>query len=156
MDANSILNILYGLLDLGDQIDNAGIGVQGLSNGEYTTREVCKLELGQFLLYLASSSTFINEGQAAFLNILFRTGDSEIPAYKLKELASGIIAPDPSKNLTLAAFMQADMVLPPRNGEDSASLTSILINTYKTFGQLMMLTRDEDVLAKIRYDRTIS
>lgn len=55
MDANDIINALNRVFDLGDQLDNAGGGAQGLTNGEHTTREVCKIELGQFLLYLASS-----------------------------------------------------------------------------------------------------
>lgn len=40
MDANDIINALNRVLDLGDQLDNAGGGVQGLTNGEHTTREV--------------------------------------------------------------------------------------------------------------------
>ena len=111
MDANDIIKALNHVLDLGDQLDNAGGGVQGLTNGEHTTREVCKIELGQFLLHLASSSSFINDGQAAVLNLVLGDGFSEIPAYKFKELASTISAPDPSNNLTLSAFMQADMAI---------------------------------------------
>ena len=155
MDANDIINALNRVLDLGDQLDNAGGGVQGLTNGEHTTREVCKIELGQFLLYLASSSTFINDGQAAVLNLVLGDGFSEIPAYKFKELASTISAPDPSNNLSLSAFMQADMALSQQNGESSSSLTSILISIYKAFGQLLIAV-NENALAHSRYDRFVS
>lgn len=115
MDATDIINALNRVLDLGDQLDNAGGGVQGLTNGEHTTREVCKIELGQFLLHLASSSSYINDGQAAVLNLVFGDGYSEIPAYKFKELSSPISAPDADNNLTLSAFMQADMALSRQN-----------------------------------------
>ena len=81
MDATDIINALNRVLDLGDQLDNAGGGVQGLTNGEHTTREVCKIELGQFLLHLASSSSYISDGQAAVLNLVLGDGFSVIPAY---------------------------------------------------------------------------
>lgn len=154
MDATDIINALNRVLDLGDQLDNAGGGVQGLTNGEHTTREVCKIELGQFLLHLASSSSYINDGQAAVLNLVFGDGYSEIPAYKFKELSSTISAPDAANNLTLSAFMQADMALSRQNGESSSSLTSILISIYKAFGQLLIAV-NENTLAHSRYDRFI-
>ena len=60
LDATDIINALNRVLDLGDQLDNAGGGVQGLTNGEHTTREVCKIELCQFLLHLSSISSYIS------------------------------------------------------------------------------------------------
>lgn len=155
MDANDIINALNHVLDLGDQLDNAGGGVQGLTDGEHTTREVCKIELGQFLLYLANCSSFINAGQAAVLNLVLGDGFSEIPAYKLKELASSISAPDPSNNLTLSAFMQADLALSRQNSNSSSSLTTILISIYKAFGQLL-IAMNENAIAHNRYDGFIN
>ena len=155
MDANDIINALNRVLDLGDQLDNAGGGVKGLTDGAHTTREVCKIELGQFLLYLANCSSFINEGQAAVLNLVLGDGFSEIPAYKLKNLASSISAPDPSDNVTLSAFMQADMALSRQNGNSSSSLTNILISIYKAFGQLL-IAMNENAMAHNRYDGFIN
>ena len=116
MDANDIINALNHVLDLGDQLDNAGGGVKGLTNGEDTTREVCKIELGHFLLYLANCSSSINDGQAAILNLVLGDGFTQLPAHEFKELSNTVSAPDPSNNATLDAFMQADMALSLQNG----------------------------------------
>lgn len=155
MDANDIINALNYVLDLGDQLDNVGGGVQGLTNGEHTTRETCKIELIQFLLYLANCSTVINNGQAAVLNLVLGDDYPEIPANKFMEWSNTVDAPDPSDNATLAAFMQGDMSLSRQNGENSSSLTSLLINIYKAFGQLL-IAMNENTLAQSRYDRIIS
>ena len=155
MDANDIINALNHVLDLGDQLDNAGGGVKGLTNGEDTTREVCKIELGQFLLYLANCSSSINDGQAAILNLVLGDGFTQLPAHEFKELSNTVSAPDPSNNATLDAFMQADMALSLQNGENSSPLTNILISIYKAFGQLL-IAMNENTLAQSRYDRIIS
>lgn len=57
MDANDIINAINHVLDIGDQLDNAGGGVQGLTNGEHTTREVCKIETCGHLDWQARDAT---------------------------------------------------------------------------------------------------
>lgn len=155
MDVNDIINALNRVLDLGDQLDNVGGGVQGLTNGEHTTREACKIELSQFLLYIADGCSYVNDAQAAVLNLVLGDGYSNVPAYKVKELAKSVSTPDPSKNVTMAAFQQADIALSQQNGEDSSSLTNILVSLYEAFGQLMVAV-NENPIAQSRYDRVIS
>lgn len=155
MDVNDIINALNRVLDLGDQLDNAGGGVQGLTNGEHTTREVCKIELSQFLLYIADGCSYVNDAQASLLNLVLGDGYSSVPAYKVKELAKSVSAPDPSKNATLMAFRQADIALSQQNGDNSSSLINILVSIYEAFGQLMVAV-NENPIAQSRYDRVIS
>lgn len=155
MDVNDIINALNHVLDLGDQLDNAGGGVQGLTNGEHTTREVCKIELSQFLLYIADGCSYVNDAQASLLNLVLGDGYSSVPAYKVKELAKSVSAPDPSKHATLMAFRQADLALARQNGDNSSSLTNILVSIYEAFGQLMVAV-NENPIAQSRYDRVIS
>ena len=70
MDVNDIVNALNGILDLGDTLDNAGIGIKSASNGEHTTRDIIKLELG-FLSYAEGvKNTY-------FMNPSFDTGENE-------------------------------------------------------------------------------
>lgn len=60
MDAYEIVNALNQILNLADTLDDTGVvGVKALSNGQYTTREVCRLELSQFLLYIANWERYL-------------------------------------------------------------------------------------------------
>ena len=38
MDANDIMNAINGILDIGDTLDNSGIGVKALTNGKNTEK----------------------------------------------------------------------------------------------------------------------
>ena len=155
MNGQDVMNALNHLLDLGDTLDNAGGGVQGLTDGRHTTREVCKLQLGQFLLYIADGCPSINDGQAAVLNLVFHEGYGDTSPEQYMEMAKTIDPPDPSSNLTLLAFKQGDMALSAQNGNTSTSLTDILINTYEAFGKLMV-AMNESFIAQSRYDRVFN
>ena len=102
MDAYEIVNALNQILNLGDTLDNTGVvGVKALSNGQYTTREVCRLELSQLLLYIANGNGTLNDGETALINIVL---GEEYSSFQLKQLASTINAPDPSSSMTLMGF----------------------------------------------------
>ena len=155
MDAQAIINVLNRILDLGDTLDNAGGGVQGLTNGEHTTREVCRIELGQFLLYIADGATSITDAQAALLSFVFSEGGSMIPGWQLKQLAKTSGTPDPNKNLTFTAFIQADLAVSVQEGERTTAGTDTLFTIYDTFGQLIVAF-NENAISQERYDRTIA
>ena len=70
MDINDLVQALNGILKLGDTLDNTGVGIQTISNGQHTTRGIIQLELGQFLLYVGDGGTTFTEGQAALVNLL--------------------------------------------------------------------------------------
>ncbi len=155
MDVNDLINALNQILNMGDQLDNAGGGVKRLTDGAHTTREACRMELSQFLLYIADGCSYVNDSQAAVVNIVLGEEYSDVPAYKIQEVAKGVNAPDPNMNMTVMAFRQADFALSRKNGEDSSSLTDLLISVYEMYG-LLMVAANENPIARSRYDRIIS
>ena len=152
MNGQDVMDALNRILDLGDTLDNAGGGVQALTNGSHTTREVCKIELGQFLLHVADGGDSINDGQAAVLNVVFFEGLGQNSGDQYMKLAKTIGTPDPKQNMTLIAFRQADQALSTQNGTQSSSLEDILTSTYETFG-LIMVAFNENTISRQRYDR---
>ena len=152
MNGQDVMNALNRILDLGDTLDNAGGGVQALTNGSHTTREVCKIELGQFLLYVADGGDSINDGQAAVLNLVFFEGLGQNSGDQYMQLAKTIGTPNPKQNMTLISFRQGDQALSAQNGTQSSSLEDILTSVYEAFGRLMVAF-NENAISQQRYDR---
>jgi len=78
MDTQAVINAFRGFLNLCDKLDSIGGGVRGLTNGEHTTRNVCRIELGQFLLYIADGAVSITDVQAAFLDLVLYDDGTQI------------------------------------------------------------------------------
>ena len=153
MDDYEIMYGLNRLLNLGDAIDNTGVvGVRALSNGKYTTREVCRLELSQFLLYIANGNGTLTEGEAALINIVL--GEDYSPS-ELQQLASDIDAPSPSSSLTLLGFLTGDEALSQQKGYRTTDSTDALINVFEAYGNLMVAF-DENPVSKARCIKYIS
>ena len=87
MDVNDLLTALNGVLDLGDTLDNNGIGISAMTNWQHTTRELCKMELGSFLLYVGAGGGFFNDGQAGLVNLLLSDKYGQIPSWQMKSVA---------------------------------------------------------------------
>lgn len=149
MDAYEIVNALNQILNLAD---TGVVGVKALSNGQYTTREVCRLELSQFLLYIANGNGTFTDGEVALFNIVL--GD-EYTAYQLKQLASTVDAPSPSSSMTLMGFLSGDAALTQQNGYRTTVSTDLLINVFEAFGNLMVAF-DENPVSKARCAKYIS
>ena len=155
MKMADLLNMLNRTLDLGDSLDNSGGGVWDLTNGEITTRDACKTELGQFLLYIADGCSDINELQATVLNCILGNGNSEISMSKLKQIASKVEKPDLNEMLTFYSFFQKDLDVSQRKGEECNDLTEHLLLLFKMFGTLMAKL-NESGDAFNRYSRLIN
>ena len=155
MDVNDIVNALNGVLDLCDSLDNSGAGIQAVSSSGHTTRELCKMELGQFLLYVADGSILPTDGQASVINLVLGDMYSNISQFQIKQIAKDVGIPDASSNATLTVFMMADAALAQQNGAQSASLTDLLINVYEAFGRLVVML-DENSISEGRCDRYLS
>ena len=153
MDAYEVVNALNQILSLGDTLDHTGVaGVSALTNGQYTTRETCKLELSKFLLYVANGNGILTEGEVALINIVL---GQEYSAYQLKQLASSIGTPDPSSCMTLVGFLSGDAALSRQNGYRTTTSTDALINAFEAFGNLMVAF-DENYVSKTRCANYIS
>ena len=99
MDAYEIVNALNQILDLGDSLDDTGVvGVRALTNGEHTTREAIRLELSQFLLYIANGNSTLEDGEVALINLVL---GGDYTSFQLKQLAATTNEPTPSSCLTL-------------------------------------------------------
>ncbi len=135
-----------------DEMDDAGGGLLMLTGGEITTSHTCKLELGQFLIYIADGCSCINDAQFVVFN---RFIPMEVFGYcsknRIKELAQRVGVPDPRRNLTLSAFQHADATIEQELGEASHA-TDALVALYESVGQLM-LESNQDPIAQNRYDR---
>ena len=153
MDAYEIVNALNQILNLGDTLDNTGVvGVKALSNGQYTTSEVCRLELSQFLLYIANGNGTLTDGEVALVNIVL---GEDYSSFQLKQLASSINNPDPASSMTLIGFLSGDAALSQQNGYRTTTSTDVLINVFEAFGNLMVAF-DENPVSKARCAKYIN
>lgn len=153
MDAYEIVNALNQILDLADSLDNTGVvGVKALSNGEYTTREVLRLELSQFLLYIGNGNSYLEDGEVALLNLVM---NSDYNAMQWRHVATTTDAPNPANSMTLMGFLSGDKALTQQNGYKTTSSTDVLIQTFEAFGDLMVAF-DENATSKARCVKYIS
>lgn len=153
MDAYEIVNALNQILDLADSLDNTGVvGVKALSNGEYTTREVLRLELSQFLLYIGNGNSYLEDGEVALLNLVM---NSDYNAMQQRQVATTTDAPNPANSMTLMGFLSGDKALTQQNGYKTTSSTDVLIQTFEAFGNLMVAF-DENATSKARCVKYIS
>ena len=146
MNAYELVNGLNQLLNLADAIDNAGAGAKALTRGQYSTRQACRLELSQFLLYIANGNGNLTEGEMALVNIVL---GEEYTAYQLRQLASAISVPDPSSSMTLMGFLSGDALLTQQNGYRTTSSSDALISAFESFGNLIVAF-DENPVSKTR------
>ena len=153
MDAYDIVNALNQILDLGDSLDDTGVvGVRALTNGEHTTREAIRLELSQFLLYIANGNSTLEDGEVALINLVL---GGDYTSFQLKQLAATTNEPTPSSCLTLAGFLSGDMALTQQNGYKTTSSTDVLIQVFEAFGNLMV-TFDENSVSRARCAKYIN
>ena len=148
MDIEKLMNILEQVLGLGDKLDSAGGGIAGATGGSKITREVCRLQLMQFLFYLAYTNGSLTNGQVSLLNLVLQPSRS-MSEWEYCKICQSQDDPTPETNLTLKAFIQGDKALSAQNGEPSTQLTDILISTFEAFGTLI-ITLDDNAFAKIR------
>ena len=103
MDAYEIVNALNQILDLGDSLDDTGVvGVRALTNGEHTTREAIRLELSQFLLYIANGNSTLEDGEVALINLVL---GGDYTSFQLKQLAATTNEPTPLVLLNVSRFL---------------------------------------------------
>lgn len=152
MDANDIIDALNGVLELGDKLDDSGIGILQASDYEHSTRDIIKLELGSFLIYIGDGGFTFTDAQATLVNLCLADRFGEIPSWQMKSVAAEINEPDPYQILSYAAFENADKNLTEQNGISTHKMTDILIDLFESFGRLMV-TINESTLAQIRYDQ---
>ena len=155
MDVNDILTALNGVLDLGDTLDNNGIGISAMTNGKHTTRELCKMELGSFLLYVGAGGGFFNDGQAGLVNILLMDKYGQIPSWQMKSVADDLDMPIAANNATFTAYKNGDDALSQQNGRPTTQLTDLLISLYESFGGLMVAF-NENTLSRVRCDTYVN
>lgn len=151
MDAQELINMLNQILDLGDSMDENGVmGVKALTNGTHTTREVTRLELGRFLLYIASGNGVLTDGEVSLINVAFGL---EYSAYQYRQLEAQTNYPDPSNSLSLMGFLSGDIVLSKHNGHRSTVMTDALIGLFESYGGLMVAFDDNPVsrARKLKY-----
>ena len=153
MDAYELISYLNNVLKLGDSMDDTGVtGAYALTNGEHSTREVLRLELGRFLLYIASGNATLTDAEVSLVNVVMET---DLSASQLRQLESNADVPDPSASLALMAFLSGDKTLNQVNGTRGTQSTDLLIQLYETFGNLMV-DFDENAAAKARCAKYIS
>lgn len=155
MDINDLVQALNGILELGDTLDNTGVGIQTISNGQHTTRGIIQLELGQFLLYVGDGGTTFTEGQAALVNLLLSERFGQAPAWHMKDIASAVGTPDAGDNMSFNVFHAADVGLSEQKGRQENQLTEMLIGLYESFGKIMVLL-NQNILSQIRCDNYIN
>lgn len=155
MDVNDLLTALNGVLNLGDTLDSNGIGISAMTNGQHTTRELCQMELGTFLLYIGAGGGFFNDGQAGLVNLLLSDKYGQIPSWQMKSVADELDMPIAANNATFTAFKNGDDALSQQNGVPTKQLTDLLISLYESFGGLMVAF-NENVVSRVRCDTYVN
>ena len=129
-------NALNKLRDIGDDLDDEGLGVYALTDGSHSTRECLNLELGHLLLYLANSNGNITDGEATLLNIVM--GDvNYCDKYSLSRLAAITEEPKPDLLLSLMAFLAADKAINQSSGTKDNQMTDMLIHFYEMMASII-------------------
>ena len=150
MDVQDLIQALNSFLQLGDTFDNNNIGLHAMTNGQHTTREIIKMELGQFLLYVGDGGSSFTDGQAALVNLLLSEQFGEVPAWRMKDIAAAVGTPDAEDNASFQLFHMVDLGRAQGN-----QLSEMLIRLYESFGKLMVVL-NQNVLSQIRYDSYIA
>ena len=151
MTGYDIMNAIHKILELGDNLDSSGGGAKGLSNGDMSTREVCRVELIQFLFYIADGCTFLTDGQATVLNIVLDDGESSIPASIMRDVVRKMSKPKVENNISVLAFCLGDKLLTEKTGRESTDCIDALLNLYDFLGGLI-ITMNRSSEAQSRFD----
>lgn len=154
MAAQEVLNALNQIYDLGDSLDDAGIGTLALTNGNKTTREACRLDIAHFLVYVGNGGSFVTDAQASLLGIVLGSQYGQVTPEAFRNVAKDVGVPEADKSLSILTFCHCDQVLSRKNGTKSTSLTDVLVNLYESVGQLMVAL-NENVVSRSRYDSYI-
>ena len=155
MEVQDLVNAFNSILEVGDFLDNSGAGIKAMTNGNHTTRELCTLELGQFLLYVGDGGAFFNDAQAGLVNLVLGDIYGQTPAWRLKSVAAGLDKPDPERNMTYLAFSIGDEALTRQQGTPSTHMRDLLISLYDAFGGLMV-SLNENLGSRMRYNGYIN
>ena len=152
MDAQELINMLNQILDLGDLMAETGVtGVKALTNGKLTTREITRLDLSRFLLYVASGNRVLTEGEVLLINL---ASGYELSALSLQHIEDTTNPPNPD-SLTLKGFLSGDIALSEHNGYRYTGLTDQLIDLFETYGNVMVAF-DENPVSRARKLKYIS
>ena len=153
MDVKDLVNALNGILNLGDSLDIAGIGISSMIDGKHTTREIIQMELGAFLLYIGDGAGSFSEGQVLLVNLILSEQYGQMTARQMKSAVAEIPEPDPENNMTFTVFDNADVAVAQQNGKTKMPQSSnAVISMYESFGQLMVML-NQNPISQMRYDR---
>ena len=129
------VNTLNELRVLGDNLDEAGIGVKAIFDIPYRTRDLINIELGEFMLYLAHVNGDITDREAALLYIVM--GDNQdCDKYSLSQIVSRI-GPKPDNLYSLGAFLGADYFSNRGTGTKNTRTTDRLIQLYEKMASII-------------------
>ena len=135
-------NTLNKLRDIGDNLDDAGIGVKALYDAPFSTRDWINIELGEFLLYLAHVNGDITDREAALLYIVM--GDhQDCDKYSLSQLVATLEEPKPENMYSLDAFLAADIALNQNSGINNTQITDMLIQIFNMMATIIIATCDQ-------------
>lgn len=142
---------LEKILGLADELDYSRIGVRAMTgDATTTTREVCKLELGFFLIYIGDGGIFFNNDQTELINLILTGQLGPYSTSAMNEIASKLTIPLAEDNLTFSAFERMDDVLKQKTGIPTTEGTDLIINLYEIFGELMV-DYNPNERSRIRY-----
>ena len=139
MDIGSIRSTLNESLNLMDEMDRNQRGMQVITQGAHTTKDVFLKELGIFLLNVADEYFFINSEQAELLDMVMDKGFSFAPSDKIKQIASSIDKLDPENNMSIRAFTLSDAMLSYHTGSQVTDGTNSMIGLYKLMGMMFIV-----------------
>ena len=134
MDLSSVRNTLEEFLDLSDEMDRNKRGMELITQGANTTRDVFMKELGLFLLNVADEYFYINRDQAEMLDMVMNKGFTYAPSDKIKQVVSSISKYPPEDNMSINAYVLSDAMLSYHTGKEVNSGSENMIGMYKLVG----------------------
>lgn len=151
MDAYDLVKMLHGVYDLCDDLDREGYGVYAITNGEHTSRDALKLELGHFLAWIGGANGTYSEGEMALINFVLGT---DWDAQRLKQFSTGV-EPNPNTSASLGGFLLKDKAMNADEGTRKADGAELVISLFDAMAEVV-IAFDDNATAKAKKNKYIN
>ena len=153
MDINDITEILNQIYGVADSIDDTPAAVKRLTNGNQTTREVLKLDLLRFLMYVCSADG-ITDNDATLMGLVM--DNFGYTANDFISLSRTVADPDPDQTISLMSFCLADIMFNKQKGTRGTQFSDVCINTFDVFGNIAVAMHNDNRLVSLRKETLIT
>ena len=148
-----IKNLLNQLYNACDAIDNTDIGLKNIGNGKTTLRDILKLDIASFTMYLSASSGRVEWQEANYIGeILDMNLNAEAVSQVIKDQNFYSTEFENKIPLSLQIFVKIDQTL--SNMLNGQKVSETLVGIFKMIG-MDLISCDNNVTQNERNDINI-